>query len=258
MITDARTRIVLAMVITALVGATAHAQTIFTESFENPDIPEQWVISGFHADGPWPGWVGVNRYTGMLDTSINVPGSEKFINSFGDQIAYIFNNLPGEDTDASLTTTSDSLDATLAANTIYTLTFNTASDSGFSLNYHVELLAIDGSDVETVLGTAAGPVASLPFRRDHCRRRSMCLRISSRLLRASPRQRSGPAHGYQAMPIAGDAAWLPVFASPTFAPVGACVVGVCFSSLRTLSSSQNMTLLPALYVEPVHRLLLPA
>ena len=91
----------------------------------------------------------------MLDKSVNVPGAEKFINSFGDQIAYVFNNLPGEATDASLTTASDSLDAVLTADTIYTLTFNTASDSGAAINYHVELLAIEANGpVETVLAAA--------------------------------------------------------------------------------------------------------
>ncbi len=158
---QSRIKIVLSAAVMSLVGGTAHAQTIFSESFEQPDITGQWVISGFHADGPWPGWVGVNRYTGMLDTSVNVAGSEMFINSFGDQIAYVFNNLPGEDTGASLTTTSDSLGAVLRADTVYTLTFNTASDGGAAINYHVELLAIeDTGPVETVLAAATGPVAS--------------------------------------------------------------------------------------------------
>ncbi len=164
--TQIKTVFILAAVAVATVAlstSSVKAGVIFTESFEDPVISGTWVISGFHADGPWPGWVGVNRYTGMLNKSVNVPGSEKFINSFGDQIAYIFNNRPGEDTGASLTTTPDSLDAIIAADTIYTLTFNTASDSGAAIDYHVELLAIDDQTdpvVETVLGTATGSLTS--------------------------------------------------------------------------------------------------
>jgi len=154
------TLISLAMAFTA---PPVHGEVIFTESFEDPVIPGQWVISGFNADGPWPGWVGVNRYTGMLNRAVNVEGAENFLNSFGDQIAYIFNNLPGEETGASLTTTPGSLDAVLTADTTYTLTFNTASDRGAAIEYHVELLAMDESAdpvVETVLGTATGSLSS--------------------------------------------------------------------------------------------------
>jgi len=161
MATPVRLKTCLALVVMSIVGRAAPAQTLLAESFESPDIMGQWVISGFNTDGPWPGWVGVNRYTGMVDEAVNVEGSESFISPFGDQVAYVFNNLPGEDTNASLTTTTESLDAAVVANTIYTLTFNTASEGGAAINYHVELLAIeDEGPVETVLGTASGPVAS--------------------------------------------------------------------------------------------------
>ena len=44
-----------AMVTVTLTASSINAGVIFAESFENPIISGQWVISGFHADGPWPG-----------------------------------------------------------------------------------------------------------------------------------------------------------------------------------------------------------
>ena len=153
-------------------SATVSAGVLFYDSFEEPVVPDihptgsnQWVISGFNSNGPWPGWVGGGaRYTGILNKAVNVAGSELFVNSFGDQVAFIFSG-PTEDTSANLTTTSDSLDAVLTADAVYTLTFNTASASGAAADYHVELLAIiDNEDpalaVETILDSATGSLTS--------------------------------------------------------------------------------------------------
>ena len=165
--------VLLAMLLLPVSSATVSAGVLFYDSFEEPVVPDihptgsnQWVISGYNRNGPWPGWVGGGlKYTGILNKAVNVAGSEKFVNSFGDQVAYIFNNLPDEDTNANLTTTSDSLDAVLTADAVYTLTFNTASANGAAVDYHVELLAIlDNADpalvVETVLDSATGSLIS--------------------------------------------------------------------------------------------------
>ncbi len=141
------------------------------ETFEEPDITEdnrgnpwQGIISGFNVDTVLPGWVGVNRYTYICDKGINEEGNEQFINPFGDQVAMVFDNNPGEPQDSSLTTTSDLLDAVLTEDTIYQLSFNVASGFSQSIEYHVQLLAIDDSDplfpIETVLAEVRTPIAS--------------------------------------------------------------------------------------------------
>ncbi len=153
-------------------SATVSAGVIFYDSFEEPVVPDihptegnQWKISGYNSNGPWPGWVGGGaRYTGIVNKAVNVAGSELFVNSFGDQVAFIFTG-PTEDTSANLMTTSDSLDAVLTADAVYTLTFNTASANGAAADYLVELLAIlDNEDpalvVETILDSATGSLTS--------------------------------------------------------------------------------------------------
>ncbi|MCF7955566.1 MAG: hypothetical protein K9M75_07180, partial [Phycisphaerae bacterium] len=156
--------VMLAMVMAIILTTSAGAKVIFTESFENPDLtvtttksPGTWQIVGFanSRDGAWPGWVGAGqKYIAVRDKSVNVPGDEMFINSFGDQALYVFNNIPSGDTQARLTTTADSLDVAIEANTTYTLKLNTASSRSNEIEYHVELIAISGGGAETVLATA--------------------------------------------------------------------------------------------------------
>lgn len=156
---------VAAIAVLVLMASSAIAEVIFTESFETPDLtnentrtPGKWILVGYNNDGNrWPGWTaGGFKYVGIEDTSVS---SGVFINAFGDQVAYIFDNLPGGSTDANLTTKSDSLNAALASNMTYTLTFNMASGNSSSINYHVQLLAINGNTA-TILALAEGPIAS--------------------------------------------------------------------------------------------------
>ena len=160
--------LMLVMVMAIIFTTSAGAGVIFTESFEDPVISGNWKISGFGRDGPWPGWIGQGsvgggKYTGIFNTDINVPADPRFVNSIGDQVAYIFNNLPGEQTNARLTTTTDSLDIAIEANTTYTLKFNTATHKGNPVEYDVRLLAIAGDGTETILASVRGQIASNDF-----------------------------------------------------------------------------------------------
>jgi len=169
----------LAMVLAllSLTVASVNARVIFTESFETPVLDETsnpaytWKTSGFGASGPWNGndWVGWSntsgKYTGINNTGINDPENPHFVSPFGDQVAFIFNNIVsgGKDLEARMTTTIDSLDAKVAANMTYTLKFNTASLRSNEIEYHVQLIAVDDEAdpvVDTVLAEIRGPVAS--------------------------------------------------------------------------------------------------
>jgi len=151
-----------------------NAEVIFFDSFEDPVVPVlkpgeyQWVFQGYNADGPWPGWVGGGlKYAGVM----HMGGGLNLLNVSGNQVIYTFNNLPGEDTNISATTTVDSFDVAIAADTTYSLTLKTAStfmpDKPWEpQDYHVQLMAIDDNAdpvAETVLAEAYGPVADNDF-----------------------------------------------------------------------------------------------
>lgn len=158
------------LMVIVLAVSSASAKVIFYESFETPVLDAgsgwTWKTSGFGASGPWNDgdWVGWSntsgKYTGIINTGINDLADPVFINSFGDQVVYIFNNIPSKDLDARLESTAQVLDAKIAANTTYTLKFNTASLKGNEIEYHVQLMAIADGGGETVLSEIRGPIAS--------------------------------------------------------------------------------------------------
>ena len=153
----------------SLMAASAGAGVIFTDGFEDPVVPEikegySWTFQGYNSDGEWPGWDGQGlkyAYVAHEDGGINL------LNISGNQMMGLFNNLPDEDTGIAATTTAESLDTAIEANTTYSLTLKTAStfmpdEPWYPQDFHVQLVAI-GDPNETVLAEAYGPVADNDF-----------------------------------------------------------------------------------------------
>ena len=121
--------------------------TLFTESFENPDI------TGVSDTDP-PGWTGGSHvvYVQLVDE-----GAGAFSTPFGNQALSIYSFNAGH---LEFSTTASNLNSTLQAGTTYDLSFNVAHVSNVTNNsfgdYTVELLAIASDNSVTVLGSVSG------------------------------------------------------------------------------------------------------
>jgi uncharacterized repeat protein (TIGR02543 family) len=118
---------------------------IFSESFENPD-----VINDGSTDPV--GWVQTN-HPGYVHISDENDTSKDFTSTpYGEQALTCYHG-----GGATATTTSTILNEVVAADTLYKLSFHVSAAPGRpKADYVVTLLAIDGSGVETVLGSVTG------------------------------------------------------------------------------------------------------
>jgi len=138
------------LVITALstsLAISSHAASIFSDSFESPDVtgrsdtlPTGWDVPG---TDPLNGDAAVERTNriGTYQETGATTGDDNFTTPFGEQVAWVH----GDNYNNYLITNDTGLSATVAADTVYTLTWNVGSDNGDSglgtRGYKMRLLA---------------------------------------------------------------------------------------------------------------------
>lgn len=158
----------LALALLATAAVPAPAQIIFSESFESP-VVSGLALNTVPNNGKWIGAIeGFGSTTrGLFNENVAWPATPAFSTPYGDQ-GYILDY-----SNSGLTTATNAIPGSFAADVTYTVKFNAAIRAGAAAStYQVELVAFTAADNNaarlecrgnrpgTVLATATGPVTT--------------------------------------------------------------------------------------------------